>query len=82
MSPLMTFDQWRALGKRVDSLDAESGFELNAGREYPAGFVIILPGWYMVPVPQDQAFFDSLDAAERFLWEEWCDGEVNAGGAP
>ena len=76
----MTFEEWRAQGYYTPSLtDDEAGsYEGESGFSYPGGFIILNAEGFMVPLPQTQDHtFTTRDAAERFLWAEWCEGELN-----
>lgn len=79
----MTFQEWQAgrSAKRVLSHDEAGEYAGYYGYVYEAGFMTaattMIGDVYVVPLPQEEREFTSLNEAEAFLWAEWCDGELN-----
>lgn len=83
----LTFEQWQATRKWCNDLgetDREwignmPGFiyEPLGVIEAPAGGA--MPNTYNVVIANTERDFDSLEAAERYLWEEFVRDEIAAG---
>lgn len=83
---MTTFEQWANQVTYYEAMpEVVAGVYAGLpGRVYPAGFMVETDYGWMVPLPQDEREFHTVDAEvsyeepERFLWDEWCDGELNA----
>lgn len=83
---MMTFEEWREQAVYHDALPEEIAGEDYAGLPgvaYPAGFMVETEYGWLVPLPLEQREFHTIDdemtyeEPEKFLWREWCDGELN-----
>lgn len=58
---------------RTALLDA-GAYEGASGVEYAAGFIVFQDnGTWLVPIANTETEFANLDAAEEYLWREWCE---------
>lgn len=71
------FEDWRKTRAFCSDLSPEFGEPWKCpGFVYEGGFIAIEGGQFVVPMPQQEPRFASLDAAETFLWNEWVKDEL------
>ena len=75
----MTFTEWQATRAGPAILTADQGgvYAGEMGWLYDGGFLTRTAEGFMVPLPQEELTFATLDEAERVLWAEWCESELN-----
>jgi len=81
---MTTFEEFKASRKYVSNLAPyTSGFAEFAGYLYLDAFYIGVPNegstsaHYEVSLAGDDRTFGTIEEAERFLWEEFADSELN-----
>lgn len=70
----MTYKQWLETKHRWERLGPDYGVYADyRGYTYCAGFVVVMKdGGYVVHIDGSDAEFETLDAAEKYLWHNWA----------